>query len=62
MFRMVVAEARSLIRQRNEIETQADELLQHSQDYQLLREIPGIGPINALTVMWAQNYLQYIKA
>ena len=51
MFRMVIAEARSLIRQRNEIETQADELLRHSQDYQLLRQIPGIGPINALTII-----------
>ncbi|ESZ53434.1 hypothetical protein X729_31910 [Mesorhizobium sp. L103C131B0] len=51
MFRMVIDEARSLIRQRNEIEAQADELLRHSQDYQLLRQIPGIGPINALTVI-----------
>lgn len=51
MFRMVVAEARSLIQQRSEIETQADELLRHSQDYQLLRQIPGIGPINALTII-----------
>lgn len=51
MFRMVIAEARSLIRQRNEIETQADELLRHSQDFQLLRQIPGIGPINALTII-----------
>jgi transposase len=51
MFRMVIAEARSLIRQRNEIEAQADELLRHSQDYQLLRQIPGIGPINALTIL-----------
>ncbi len=51
MFRMVVAEARSLIRQRNEIETQADELLRYSQDYHLLRQIPGIGPINALTII-----------
>lgn len=51
MFRMVVAEARSLIRQRNEIEQQADDLLRHSQDYQLLRQIPGIGPINALTII-----------
>jgi len=51
MFRMVIAEARSLIRQRNEIETQADELLQNSQDYHLLRQIPGIGPINALTII-----------
>ncbi|GGA82425.1 hypothetical protein GCM10011385_40790 [Nitratireductor aestuarii] len=51
MFRMVVAEARSLIRQRNEIEAQADELLRHSQDYQLLRQIPGVGPIIALTII-----------
>jgi len=51
MFRMVIAEVRSLIRQRNEIEAQADELLRHSQDYQLLRQIPGIGPINALTII-----------
>jgi transposase len=51
MFRMVIDEARSLIRQRNEIEAQADELLRHSRDYQLLRQIPGIGPINALTVI-----------
>ncbi|NGO56083.1 IS110 family transposase [Mesorhizobium camelthorni] len=51
MFRMVIDEARSLIRQRNEIEAQADELLRHSQDYQLLRQIPGIGPINALTIL-----------
>src|SRR5690606_35701953 len=49
--RMVVAEARSLIRQRNEIEAQADELLRHSQDYQLLRQIPGVGPIIALTII-----------
>jgi hypothetical protein len=47
MFRMVIAEARSLIRQRNEIEAQADGMLRHSQDYQLLRQILGIGPINA---------------
>ncbi len=47
----VIDEARSLIRQRNEIEAQADELLRHSQDYQLLRQIPGIGPINALTII-----------
>nr|WP_313617414.1 IS110 family transposase [Agrobacterium sp.] len=51
MLRMVVAEARSLIRQRNEIEAQADELLRHSRDYQILRQIPGIGPINALTII-----------
>jgi transposase len=51
MFRMVVAEARSLICQRNLIETLADEKLSLSIDYQLLRTIPGIGPINALTIL-----------
>ncbi|ESZ57134.1 hypothetical protein X728_24735 [Mesorhizobium sp. L103C120A0] len=51
MFQMVIDEARSLIRHRNEIEAQADDLLRHSQDYQLLRQIPGIGPIEALTVI-----------
>ena len=51
MFRLVIAEARSLIRQRNEIEALADQLLAESQDYIRLRGIPGIGPINALTIL-----------
>src|SRR5262249_51521906 len=51
MFRMVIAEARSLIRQRDEIEAMADSLLKDSPDYQRLRSIPGIGPIIALTIM-----------
>jgi hypothetical protein len=51
MFRMVIAEARSLIRQRNEIERMADDLLSDSADYQLLRRIPGIGPIIVLTIL-----------
>jgi transposase len=51
MFRLVIAEARSLIRQRHEIEAVADELLGENHDYQLLRRIPGIGPINALTIL-----------
>ena len=51
MFRLVIAEARSLIRQRHEIEVLADELLGENHDYQLLRQIPGIGPINALTIL-----------
>jgi transposase len=51
MFRMVIAEARSLIRQRDEIEEMADELLRDKGDYQLLRQIPGIGPIHALTIL-----------
>ena len=51
MFRMILAEARSLIRQRAEIETVADQLLGDSADYQRLRTIPGIGPINAMTII-----------
>jgi transposase len=51
MFRMVLAEARSLIHQRSEIERMADDLLSDSADYQALRRIPGIGPIIALTIL-----------
>ena len=51
MFRMMLAEGRSLIRQRNAIEDRAVELLGERPDYQLLRTIPGIGPINALTIL-----------
>ena len=51
MFRMVIAEARSLIRQRNEIEKMADALLQTVPTIRPLRTIPGIGPIIALTII-----------
>ena len=51
MFRLVIAEARSLIRQRDEIEHMADALLNGSEDYQRLRQIPGVGPITALTIL-----------
>lgn len=51
MFRMIIAEARSLIQQRDQIETMADQLLRDHADYRLLRKIPGIGPINALTIL-----------
>jgi transposase len=51
MFRMVIAQARTLIRQRNEIERIAHDALATNHDYQLLRMIPGIGAINALTIL-----------
>ena len=51
MFRLVLAEGRSLIRQRDEIEARAVELLSDLPDYQLLTTIPGIGPINAMTLL-----------
>ena len=51
MFRLVLGEGRNLIAQRNEIEDRAVELLAQNSDYQLLTSIPGIGPINALTIL-----------
>lgn len=51
MFRMIIAQARSLIQQRNRIEQIAQTTLADHRDYQLLRRIPGIGPINALTIL-----------
>lgn len=51
MFRLVLAEGRNLIAQRNHIEDRAIELLKDNPDYQLLTSIPGIGPINALTIL-----------
>jgi transposase len=51
MFRLVLAEGRSLICQRNTIEARSVELLSDHPDYRLLTSIPGIGPINAMTVL-----------
>ena len=51
MFRMVVAQDRSLIRQRDEIERLAHDQLADDVDYRMLRNIPGIDPINALTIL-----------
>jgi hypothetical protein len=51
MFRLVLAEARHLIRQRDAIEQMAGELLDGHADYRRLQQIPGIGPINALTIL-----------
>jgi transposase len=51
MFRLVIAEGRSLIRQRDEIEALAHQRLGEHGDYKLLRTIPGVGPITAMTVL-----------
>ena len=50
MFRLVLAEGRSLIRQRDQIEAQAEALLAGDADAARLRQLPGIGPIIALTI------------
>src|SRR4051812_18498645 len=51
MFRLVLAEARNLVQQRNIIEAHAHELLCGHPDYLRLRQVPGIGPIHALTIL-----------
>ena len=51
MFRLVLAEGRGLIAQRNEREGRSVALLKDNPDYQLLTSIPGIGPINAPTIL-----------
>ncbi|MEX0828227.1 MAG: IS110 family transposase [Haliea sp.] len=51
MFQLVLGEGRNLIAQRNQIEDRAVALLKDHPDYQLLTSIPGIGPINALTIL-----------
>ena len=51
MFRMVIAEGRSLIRQRDEIERQAEAVLRDHSDFLRLRQLPGIGPIIAMTIL-----------
>lgn len=68
MFRMVLAEGRCLIAQRNAIEDRAVDLLKRHRDYQLLTSIPGIGPINALTILAEagdlrrfQHHRQFLK-
>ena len=51
MFRLVLAEARHLIRQRDAIEQVAGKLLDEHADFQRLQQVPGIGPINALAIL-----------
>jgi transposase len=68
MFRLMLAEGRSLIRKRNATEGCAVELLGDRPNYQLLRTIPGIRPINALTILAEtgdllrfHHYRQFLK-
>jgi hypothetical protein len=68
MFRLVLAQGRSLIQSRNTIEERAAELLAEHLDYRLLRSIPGIDPINALAVLAEagdlprfRHYRQFLK-
>lgn len=51
MFRIVIQEGRSLILQRDEIERQAEAVLRDHSDFLRLRQLPGIGPIIAITIL-----------
>jgi transposase len=51
MFRMMLAEGRSLIQQRNAIEDRAVELLGDHPDYLLLRTIPASGQSTRSTML-----------
>lgn len=68
MFRLVAAEGRSLTHKRNEIKDGAVGLLSELPDCQLLTTIPGIGPINAMTILaWVgdlrrfRHHRQFLK-
>ncbi len=61
MFRLVLAEGRSLVRQRDEIEARAVELLSDHADYRLLTSIPSIGPINAMTILAEAGHLRLLR-
>lgn len=51
MYRLLIAHIRQLIQQRDEIERQAHEMLAEHPDYRRLRQLPGVGPIIALTIL-----------
>jgi hypothetical protein len=51
MFRLVVREHLELSQKRLELERTAHQLLANKRDYQILRTIPGVGPIVALTIL-----------
>jgi hypothetical protein len=51
MFHLILAEARNLVQQGNVIEAHAHELSRHHADYLRLRQVPGICPIHALTIL-----------
>jgi len=68
MYRMVIMQMRQLIQHRDEIERQADRLLGSHPDFQRLQQLPGIGPIHALTILAEagdlrrfDHYRQFLK-
>ncbi|MCB9085216.1 MAG: IS110 family transposase [Bdellovibrionaceae bacterium] len=51
MFRMMLEEHLRLCKKRDELEKIAHKKLKDNRDYQILRSVPGIGPIIALTIL-----------
>lgn len=51
MFRLVLQEALALREKRQQLEDRAHEFLKQDPQYKILRSIPGIGPIIALTII-----------
>ncbi len=68
MFRLILQQHIHLCRKRQEIEDQAHEKLKGDHRYQLLRSLPGVGPIIALTILAEtgdfkrfKHHRQYLK-
>lgn len=68
MYRLVIRHMCELIRHREAIEQQAQALMKDHGDYQRLRQLPGIGPIHALTILAEagdlrrfSHYRQFLK-
>lgn len=68
MFRILLKEHQELCKLMHHIETTAEHFLKNNSDYHLLKSIPGIGPIIALTVLAEtgdlkrfNHYRQFLK-
>lgn len=68
MFRLVLQEALTLCKKRQQLEDRAHEFLKNDPQYKILRSIPGIGPIIALTIIAESgdmkrfsHYRKYLK-
>ena len=68
MFSLIIAQGRGLVHQRDAIEERAHTALADNADYQRLRQIPGICPIIAMTILPEagdlrrfQHHCQFLK-
>ena len=68
MFRIILKEHQELCKLMHHIETTAEHFLKNNSDYHLLKSIPGIGPIIALTILAEtgdlkrfNHYRQFLK-